>query len=364
MAESILHWLALLKLTGIRHTNKLKLLNQYSPLQLFQLQKNDLIALGLSAHQAAGFNQKLIEDSQSLLAQCRALNIHCIDLHHPGYPSLLREISDPPLLLFVKGDPACLQQDQLAIVGPRMATFSAVDIAEEFSYGLSERGLTITSGLALGIDSAAHRGALNQSGKTIAVVATGLDQVYPRHNHDLAERILTSGGAIVSEYVPGTPPRAGHFPRRNRIITGMSLGTLVVEAALKSGSLISARLAMEQNREVFAIPGSIYNANAKGCHQLIKQGAHLVECVQDVSSELVRLTANLQAPKKPKKIKKIESQGLFLDPLLASVDYEATPADVVASRCKLPVEEVLTRLTILELRGLVVAVPGGFLKQK
>ncbi|WP_394173087.1 DNA-processing protein DprA [Thalassotalea litorea] len=362
--SNTIYWLAMVKLTGVRHQLKLQLLNQYSPSQLFQMNRQQLISLGLSNPQAAKFNQALIDDAQALFTQCQALNIVCIDLQHASYPPLLKEISDPPLVLFVQGNQALLDQVQLAIVGPRMATFSALDIAEDFARGLSETGFIVTSGLALGIDSAAHRGALMGAGKTVAVVATGLDQVYPRRNRDLVTQILNQEGTIVSEYLPGTPPRAGNFPRRNRIITGLSLGTLVVEAALKSGSLISARLAMEQNREVFAIPGSINNANSKGCHQLIKQGAHLVETTEDISSVLVPLTANLQAQKIPKKIKKIESQGLFLDPLLASVDYEATPADVVAFRCKLPVEEVLTRLTILELRGLVVAVPGGFLKQK
>ncbi|QDO99886.1 DNA-processing protein DprA [Thalassotalea sp. PS06] len=364
MPNDTLYWLALHTLTGITTQQKLLLTEKYSIQQLFTLDSSELSSLGLSYRQASGLSVNQLNQAEHILEQCEQLGISCVAYSDSDYPVLLQQIPDPPLLLFVQGNPDLLKTPQVAIVGPRMASYSAVDHAKEFAQGLIEAGFTITSGMALGIDSAAHQGALRCHGNTIAVVATGLEQVYPKRNRPLATQILENNGAIVSEYVPGTPPRAGHFPKRNRIITGLSLATLVIEAALKSGSLISARLAMEQNREVFAVPGSINNPNARGCHQLIKSGAHLAESNEDITSVLTTFTSNLQAQKKSKKIKKIESQDLFLDPLLASVDYEATPADVVASRCKLPVEEVLTRLTILELRGLVVAVPGGFLKQK
>ncbi|TKB46428.1 DNA-processing protein DprA [Thalassotalea mangrovi] len=364
MTQDILYWLAFTRLRGISHRQKLQLLRCASPESLLHMDAQALKSLGLTSLQVSSLISASLADAEQYYHQCQALDIHCIPISHRHYPPLLREIADPPLLLFVRGDCSLLSSMQLAIVGPRMASYAALDVANDFAANLSDKGLTITSGLAVGIDSAAHRGTLQVKGKTIAVVATGLDQTYPRRNDQLSNEILSNGGVIVSEYFLQTPPRAANFPKRNRIITGLSLGTLVVEAALKSGSLISARLAMEQNREVFAIPGSINNVNSKGCHQLIKQGAHLVDSVDDITANLPTLTTNLQVPEKSKKIKKNEPQSLFLDPLLASVDYEVTSADVVASRCKLPVEEVLTRLTILELRGLVTAVPGGYLKQK
>ena len=224
----------------------------------------------------------------------------------------------------------------------------------------------VTSGLALGIDAHAHQGALQSGGHTIAVVATGLDMVYPARHKTLQKNILQSNGLIISEFAPGIPPKPGHFPKRNRIISGLSLGVLVIEASLKSGSLITARCALEQGREVFAVPSSIYNEQAKGCHWLIKQGAKLVEGIDDIVEELKdsslnSLSLNIKQSKSAS-TEKNEKQGLCNDPILASVGYEITPVDRVVSRSKLPIDEVLTRLTVLELEGLVSAVPGGYLK--
>lgn len=201
------------------------------------------------------------------------------------YPPRLREIASSPPALFYRGDPDLLHLPQLAVVGSRNATAQGLETALGFSIELARRGLTITSGLALGIDAAAHRGALDATGCTVAVCATGLDRVYPASHRALAEEI-DARGVLVSEFAPGTAPRPEHFPRRNRIIAGLSLGVLVVEAARESGSLITARLAAEQGREVFAIPGSIHNVMARGCHRLIRQGAKLVETVDDILEEI------------------------------------------------------------------------------
>ena len=197
-------------------------------------------------------------------------------LHDARYPELLKQIADPPSILFVQGDVSLLAKWQIALVGSRNPSASGRDTAYEFSRYLAQDGITINSGLAMGIDAASHQGALAAGGKTIAVIGTGLDRVYPAKHRELAHEIASTG-AIVSEFALGTSPRAENFPRRNRIISGLSLGTVVVEAAVKSGSLITARMAMEQGREVFAIPGSIHNPLARGCHQLIRQGAKLVE---------------------------------------------------------------------------------------
>ena len=219
--------------------------------------------------------------------------------------------------------------------------------------------------MALGIDAQAHLGASNNKSFTIAVVATGLDITYPARHKVLQKNIIENNGLIISEFPPGVAPKAGHFPKRNRLISGLSLGVVVVEASLKSGSLISARCALEQG-EVFAVPSSIYNIQAKGCHWLIKQGAKLVEDIadiveefDDIESEDLNLSRNKE---KDNPTEKIAEQDLCNDSMLASVGYEITPVDLVVSRCKLPIDVVLTRLTVLELRGLVSAVPGGYLK--
>ena len=211
---------------------------------------------------------------------------HLLSLADPAYPARLLQIGDPPPLLYLAGDPAVLARPALAVVGSRSPTRGGLETAEAFAAALGDAGLTIASGLALGIDAAAHRGALGTTSGTIAVLGTGADIVYPAANRGLAGAIRQRGGAVVSELPLGTGPREANFPRRNRLIAGLSRGVLVVEAALRSGSLITARLAAEFGREVFAIPGSIHSPLSKGCHQLIKQGAKLVESAQDILGEL------------------------------------------------------------------------------
>mgnify|MGYP005992328593 CR=1 FL=1 len=360
------YWLAWKLIPRLASNIKINLLNEFGLADFFQLSKSSLTSLGLNQTQISAVCQPNWPKINAIIACCQQHKITVIGIDHNYYPKLLKQTENPPILLFGQGKLNLLNQTQLAIVGSRSATFGARELAKKFAYQLSLEDIVITSGLALGIDSAAHRGALLADKPTIAVVGTGLDLVYPARNKPLAKEILAANGAIISEYLPGTRPNPGCFPKRNRIITGMSLGVFVVEAQLKSGSLISARMAIEQNREVFAMPGAINNPQSKGCHSLIKQGATLVDEVEDIIFLLdLPTTSGLykrEAEKEQKKYQKNDQQDLFIDPLLRSVDYETTSVDTVVSRSQLPTEEVLTRLMTLELRGLVTAVPGGYIK--
>jgi DNA processing protein len=284
---------------------------------------------------------------------------HLISLSMPAYPQSLRQIPDPPPVLFVDGDVEVLSNPQLAMVGSRRATPSGVETAHCFSAELVNRGLTITSGLALGVDAASHRGAVAGGGRTLAVAANGLDMVYPRSHGRLARQIAENG-ALVSEFSPGVPPLARHFPRRNRLISGLSLGVVVVEAARHSGSLITARLAGEQGREVFAVPGPIQSPLAWGCHYLIRQGAKLVEQVSDILEELP--AGAWQRPEKHALAPAIElprDLGKLHKRVLESLAYRAASVDDLVERSGLTANTVCSILLALELRGLVVPVPGG-----
>jgi DNA processing protein len=276
----------------------------------------------------------------------------------PEYPPLLRQIAAPPAALYVLGSAAALSSPQLAMVGSRSPTPAGRTTAHEFAAWFVRAGLTVTSGLAVGIDAASHEGALAGGGQTVAVCGTGLDLVYPPEHQGLAQRIAAHG-ALVSEFPPGTGPARANFPRRNRIISGLSVGTLVVEAARHSGSLITARLAVESGREVFAIPGSIHSALSRGCHQLIKQGAKLVEEAADVLSELQisvpkePLTAQSMAAPKPRVLDK------EYEMLLDALGFEPATIDTLVARTQLPGESVASMLLILELEGRVASLPGG-----
>jgi DNA processing protein len=279
----------------------------------------------------------------------------------PGYPPLLRQIPDPPFALFVRGDAALLAEPQLAMVGSRSPSVEGRRNAEEFAEYLAKCGLVIVSGMALGIDAASHRGAL-KGGKTVAVWGTGLDKPYPPRNRELAQQILEQG-VIVSEFPPGTPPLPTHFPRRNRIISGLSVGTLVVEAAKQSGSLITARLASEQGREVFAIPGSIHNPMSRGCHRLLRDGAKLVESAADILEELGPLLGLEAAPAMVTGGEPAGTQAPGEDPeyqlLLNSLDFAPTSVDALVERTGLTPDVVSSMLLMLELQGHVEAAPGG-----
>jgi DNA processing protein len=288
----------------------------------------------------------------SALAWLERPENHLITLADDGYPPSLFDLPDPPPLLYVKGRPELLRRDALAVVGSRNATLQGAADARAFSRALSDAGLCIVSGLALGIDAAAHRGGLEGASGSVAVVGTGLDTVYPARNRDLAHA-LAEGGALVSEFPLGSPAKADHFPRRNRIISGLSRGCLVVEAALHSGSLITARLAAEQGREVFAIPGSIHSPLSKGCHGLIKQGAKLVESVEDILSELNWAATGTGS------IRPGEQVVDGAHPLLACLGGEPVDVDTLVQRSGLTCDRVCAMLLELELEGNVASLPGG-----
>ncbi len=289
---------------------------------------------------------------------------HLLTLKDPHYPQQLRELPDAPPLLFLRGSPEVLANPQLAIVGSRNPSATGRETALDFARTLAASGMVITSGLAAGIDAASHQGALEGGGQTIAVAGTGLDRVYPAANRKLAHAIIDGGGAILSEYSPGTPPLAGNFPKRNRIISGLSIGTLVVEAALRSGSLITARLAAEQGREVFAIPGSIHNPLARGCHQLIRQGAKLVESAGDILEELApQLLAAMTeegAGDGEEVIQRAHGLDEEYQTLLTCIGHEATPVNQMVERSGLTAEAVSSMLLLLELQGFVESAAGGY----
>jgi DNA processing protein len=334
---------------------------------------SNILRAGVSAWRDAGLTPQCIEflraahvDSVDIERRwLERANRRLVMLGSTLYPALLQQIPDAPLGLFVSGDPDLLSTPQLAIVGSRNPTPYGRELAESFARHLSSCGLTITSGLATGIDAASHRGALAGSGATLAVCGTGLDVVYPVSSTKLAEEILQHG-VMVSEFPPGTPARKHHFPQRNRIISGLSLGTLVVEATLHSGSLITARLAGDQGREVFAIPGSIHNPMAKGCHQLIRQGAKLVDSAQDILVELGPLAATLSITAQPDTPNPCDLQGnsqARLDKdgkiLLDALGFEPLGVDHLVVRTGLKADVVASALLILELDGRIESYPGG-----
>lgn len=278
------------------------------------------------------------------------------------YSKLLKEISSVPFILFGKGDVNILNEKQIAMVGSRHPTPTGVETAFHFAKLLAENNIVITSGLAYGIDAASHRGALAGKGNTIAVMGTGLNHVYPARHSQLAEQILQTGGTLLSEFSPKTAPKPEYFPRRNRIISGLSLGTLVIEAALQSGSLITAKYALEQGREVFAIPGSIHNPMSRGCHALIKQGAKLVETLDDILEEFGLLSST----DAQKTFQNHENQLKSLDKsqikLVECLGFETTPIDVLMERSGLSIETITSQLMMLELQGFVKAANGGYIR--
>lgn len=308
---------------------------------------------------------------------CHQQDVKLVSIYNDAYPAVLREIPKAPALLYLKGRVQALVLPQLAMVGSRSPSPSGIATAREFAQHLATGGLAITSGLALGIDQAAHEGALDAGGTTLAVMATGIDQIYPRRNQALAERIVASGGAIITEFPIGTAPQAAFFPQRNRIISGLSAGVLVVEAAVKSGSLITARFALQHNREVFAIPGSIHNPLSRGCHALIKEGAVLTESADDIVQHLAGYLSlkwqelGLAIPKacdSPSGIALMERGELIESPaevtVLAQLDFSPVTLDELSERTGLPVGELLASLLTLELKGLASSFNGGYTKMQ
>ena len=308
------------------------------------------------------------DNSQAVAAArqwAQASDQHIVTLADAAYPRALLDIADPPTLIYVRGRLDLLQRPALAIVGSRNPTPQGIKNAENFSAALAQSGLIIVSGLALGIDTAAHLAALSVQGDTIAVIGTGIDRIYPARNLDLARRIVKQG-CIISEFPLGTPAVAHNFPRRNRLISGLARGVLVVEAAAESGSLITARLAGEQGKEVFSIPGSIHSPQARGCHKLIKQGAKLVETVQDILEELdwhdqrsEKGQASASLPTTPSVTATGQETQTDADELLTLIGFDPCSIDELAARSGLSIEILSQRLLQLELDGHLANLPGG-----
>ena len=361
-------WLRLRLTPGVGDSSARKLLAALGmPSQVFA-QPETVVRQVVSAAQADAL-QRLPEGFEAQWAQTRAWldqnpGHHLLTLADPAYPSELLETTDLPILLFAMGALELLQHPQrLAVVGSRNPTPQGEHNAHDFAQALAAAGVCIVSGLALGVDGAAHSGALDAGGATIAVVGTGLDRVYPRRHLALAHRIAEHG-LVLSEFVLGTPPTAANFPKRNRIIAGVSQGTLVVEAALASGSLITARLAAEMGREVFAIPGSIHATQAKGCHALIRQGAKLVESAQDVLEDL-RIVAVPPATATGVPFSDVPLTGLSVDEsrLLDAMGLDPVGLDALQARTGWETSQLQVRLLELELEGLVSRTHGGLFQR-
>lgn len=362
--EELVCWLVLHRIAGSSRTLSLLLDRFGSAQQVFAAQRAELSsllesktalldALAAGADECAGTGAAAAE-----LAWLAQPHCHVVTRADAHYPPLLHEIADPPPLLFVRGAKDVLTRAQIAVVGSRNPTPTGCENAHAFARTLAQAGLVISSGLALGVDACAHRGALEANGLTIAVAATGLDRVYPSRHRELAHAIAERG-ALISEFPLGSPPRRDHFPRRNRIISGMSTGVLVVEAALQSGSLITARLAVEQGREVFAIPGSIHSPLARGCHALIRQGAKLVETAQDVLEELGPLV-EAQIERASDAIRAdIAPIPAEFDAVFAHVGHDPVSVDALVDRSGLTPEAISSMLLQMELYGLVETCPGG-----
>ena len=357
-AESLVPWLVLATAPGIGPRTLRRLLECFgTPRAVLDASADRLLAAGLGAEILASLRQPDQSAISAVLDWAGRPDAHILTLLDPRYPSQLAEIPDPPPLLFVRGDPLLLAAPQVAIVGSRNPTPNGQETTREFAAQLARSGLVVTSGLALGVDGAAHEGALTQ-GRTIAVLGTGPDRVYPAVHRQLA-RLIAETGALVSEFLPGQGPLAHHFPRRNRIISGLSLGVLVTEAAVGSGSLITARCALEQGREVFAVPGSVRNPLSRGCHALIREGARLVESADDVLLELApqlraMLDESAAVASPPDPGLEPEQQGL-----LAAMGFDPLAADDLVARTGLPTQQVLSMLSFLELSGHVSSLPGG-----
>lgn len=378
--QELADWLRLLHTPGIGNSSARKLLTAFGLPGAVLAQTDAALCQVINPTQAAALHEEpaelagLLQTTWNWLAADAAAR-RVLTLGDALYPQSLLRTEDPPLLLYAMGMPAAWSHNLLntaavscvAIVGSRNPSPQGAANGRQFAQALAEAGLTIVSGMALGVDAAAHEGALAGAAPntlaTVAVVGTGLDRVYPSRHRDLAHRIANHG-LLISEFDLGTPPLAANFPQRNRIISGLSRGTLVVEAALLSGSLITARLAAEQGREVFAIPGSIHSTQSHGCHALIKQGAKLVERAQDVLEELEWGLAPPSTPCEP------PEPSLFADPatpnapapdsaLLLALGYDPVGLDALQARTGLPTPDLLAQLMTLELQGLVVRRPGG-----
>lgn len=358
-------WLTLIYLKSISLARKRELIKRFgTPAAIFNASEQTLRRAGRNegAEIAAILDRPGDVGAAGLegdLETLESLQCRYIGFNDPGFPALLNEIPNPPLGLFVKGRGELLQHPQIAVVGSRNASPSGKRTAASFAAELAGMGLTITSGLALGIDSHAHQGCLSRNGHTVAVIGTGIDRIYPKSNRNLYHEVASTG-VIVTEFPPGTPPLPHNFPLRNRIISGLSLGTLVVEAGIRSGSLITARLAAEQGREVFAIPGSIHVVTSRGCHFLIRQGAKLVESVTDIVEELQHFDS-LPSGIKNKTGLPEKTTG-DKNPLYNLIDYAPISMEQIIEQSGLTAEQVSSILIDMELQGLIVETNGSYQK--
>ncbi|RDH40683.1 MAG: DNA-protecting protein DprA [Candidatus Aquirickettsiella gammari] len=403
--DELRYWLALYTIPRCGLTTVLTLLKTFStPKEILLASREALLNAGASASLINYLHHPDWKSVELCLRWLEKPQRYILPWGDTRYPMLLREIPYPPLILFVTGELSVLQQRQLAIVGARYPSPTGLEIAYQFANELSERGFAITSGLARGIDGAAHQGALAANGTTIAVLGSGLDNIYPNCHQSLAQTILKKGGVLLSEFFPCSLPKAAHFPRRNRIISGLSLGVIVIEASLKSGSLITAAYALEQGREVFALPGSIRNSLSQGCHALLKEGATLIENCEDVVQGLSFLSNPISKrmvgnkalfDKSTKKLASTVKQGhefighnkgqgrllnktdelnpaqrldiATLDSqdikLVECLGFETTSVDTLIARTGLRVDKLLARLLTLELQGYISVVPGGYVRK-
>jgi len=352
-ANDLAAWLRLTLAPGIGGETQRKLLSAFGlPDRIFSASVATLTRTILLKQAEQLFSYDSQEKIDAALAWAAEPGNAILTLADAAYPQRLLDAPDPPTVLYVKGRTELLNAPALAIVGSRNATPQGESNAEAFAAALADAGLTIVSGLALGIDAAAHRGGLRGKGSTIAVIGTGIDRVYPARNQSLA-RDIAEHGAIVSEFPLGTPALRENFPRRNRIISGLARGCLVVEAAERSGSLITARLAGEQGRDVFAIPGSIHSPLSKGCHKLIRQGAKLVDDARDILDELgVTAATDKTAAAAPAVTTETAR-------LLDSIGYDPCDMDTLASRSGLTAEGLYAILLQMELDGRIASLPGG-----
>ena len=348
--------LALNRLPNVGPRTIAKLLRRWPDAEnIFKLSRGDLVHAGIPGRLADTLAQANLDVIEVDLRWQEKHDHTLLTWFDAAYPTLLKEIPDAPPVLYGIGDIGCLEGLKLAMVGTRAPSIAGAETARQFARELGEQGIIIVSGLARGIDGEAHLGCLAGQGKTVAILGTGIDCIYPRQHAKLTEEIKAKG-LLLSEFPLGTPPAAGHFPRRNRIISGLSDATLVIECSLKSGSLITAHLALDQNRTVMALPGSIHNPKVKGCHALLQQGAALVTSPEEVLEELCverRFGGVRQEVSSP-----VGEAGS----LTTYISFDVTTVDQIVARSSLPVEDVITDLAELELQGHVKAVSGGYIR--
>ncbi len=366
----MIDWIALNMTPGVGPRAATKLLERFgSAAAVFHARRHELESLRLKPETIESIiKREFHERAKGELDRVKALGADILILDDGSYPTLLREIDDPPPVLYVKGDwQACFEQPGVGVIGSRKCSTYGENASEMLSRDLASRGITVVSGLARGIDSAAHRGAIRGQGRTVAVMGTGIDNIYPRENNSLVREILESGGCLVTQFPLGTPPLKDNFPYRNRIISGLSLGVLIIEANERSGSLITARLAMEQNREVMAVPGNITSGNSFGTNYLIKTGAKLVQQWQDVVAEL---PSEISAAILPPKLEKAETAKRQTELIPADMSEnerkiwellaadDATHIDILLESTGLSFGDLNNALVSLDIRDLIRVLPG------